>query len=195
MRTTAVYLLALALILLTPDAQAVTFQSRSFDELVSIADRIFVGTVAKLSCRRTQNGGIVTDYSFSEVQLVKGHEGDSSIQLTFLGGSVGDESLLVSGAPKFTIGVRYVVFSVDNGKVMFPLVGGSQGIFQVRTESDKGHFTVFTYGGLPLVGTSEGPVVVLATGDASSLQAEAPSIPESLSLEDFLSLVRQRVLR
>ena len=51
--------------------------------------------------------------------------------LRVVGGTVGRETLEVPDVPRFRPGARYVVFVKGNGRSIFPVVGGSRGLFQV----------------------------------------------------------------
>lgn len=133
-----------------PSAGAVSFEARSFDALAAEAEQVVIGTVAAKSARRTGAREIVTDYRFDNLKIIKGTVPAASLTVTMLGGSVGADSLAVAGAPAFRLGVRYLVFVSGNGSVMFPIVGGDQGIFQMRTDASSGVSRVHDYNGRPV---------------------------------------------
>ena len=130
-------------------AASTTFEARDFNALVSEADQIVIGTVAAKNARRTGEREIVTDFRFDDVKVVKGAVPLASVTLTMLGGTVGTETLAVAGAPTFNVGVRYLVFVSGNGSVMFPVVGGHQGIFQLRKDGASGVSRVHDHAGRP----------------------------------------------
>jgi hypothetical protein len=131
-------------------AEPISFESRSFDALATEADQIAIGTVTATSSRRTGAREIVTDYRFDNLTIIKGAVPTSSLTLTMLGGTVGTETLAVAGAPTFQRGKRYLVFVSGNGSVMFPLVGGQQGIFQMRKDAASGVSRVHDHAGRPI---------------------------------------------
>ncbi|MEP7156969.1 MAG: hypothetical protein ABI905_14415 [Betaproteobacteria bacterium] len=131
-------------------AHAATFESRNFDALAVEAEQVVIGTASAATSRRTGEREIVTDYRFDNLDVVKGSVPSATLTLTLLGGTVGAETQSVAGAPKFIPGVRYLVFVAGNGTVMFPLVGGPQGIFQIRKDSASGVSRVHDYSGRPL---------------------------------------------
>ena len=133
--------------LVTSTAGAVSFETRDFDALAAEADQVVIGTAVATNSRRTGTREIVTDYRFNNLEIVKGTVLTTSLTLTMLGGTIGTEALTVAGAPTFQKGVRYLVFIAGNGTVMFPLVGGQQGIFQIRKEASTGISRVHDYAG------------------------------------------------
>lgn len=161
---------------------AITFEARNFDALASEADQIIIGTAAAASARRTGTREIVTDYSFNDLEVVKGTALAGSLKLTMLGGTVGSETLNVAGAPTFYAGIRYLVFIAGNGSVMFPLVGGHQGLFQIRRDSIDMVSRVHDHAGRPVIRLN-GPTVrnlaetqEMASGDAMTEAAFVDAI-------------------
>lgn len=161
-----------------------------FDDLVAKAELIFVGQV--IDRRSTYVSGpdraIVTDVTFDVLRVLKGSAGLRT-RLTFLGGRVGSDALIVSGMPQFDIGDRDMLF-VSDRIAASPLVGFWQGRFRVIRDPDTGREVIRTHGGgavfngLAQPGTSaplRAGAVVGARGDSS------------LSLDDFETLVRGRV--
>ena len=130
-------------------AASTTFEARDFNALVNEADQIVIGTVAAKDARRTGDREIVTDFRFDDLKIVKGAVPSASLILTMLGGTVGSETLAVAGAPTFQRGVRYLIFVTGNGSVMFPVVGGHQGIFQLRKDGASGVSRVHDHAGRP----------------------------------------------
>ena len=153
-------------------AEATSFQAKNFSALVQEADEIVIGTVVAISARRTAAREIVTDYRLDELEIITGTVRGGSLTLTLLGGTVGTDSLTVAGAPKFEHGVRYLLFVVGNGAVMFPLVGGHQGVFQMRKDLVSGEMRVHDYAGRAL---SRLPgVAVKATVDPARSEPREP---------------------
>ena len=135
----------------TGKVDGLTFESRDFDALVSEADQIVIGAAINENARRTGKREIVTDYRFSDLEIIKGTASTDAITLTMLGGTMGSESLAIAGAPTFQRGNRYLIFIAGNGSVMFPLVGGYQGIFQIRKDELTGVSRVHDHAGRSVV--------------------------------------------
>jgi len=159
---------------------ATSFEPKNFDQLVAEADEIFVGTATTAVSRKLAAGGIVTDVAFTNLQILKGNPTSASISLMHMGGSVDGETFEIRGLPGFRIGVAYLVFSQGNGTTIFPVVGGDQGMFQVKPDAVTGESLVFNSRGMPIVSPS-----VL---QAVSLPAHTP-----VPLAVFLQAIRGRM--
>jgi hypothetical protein len=146
----AVLLVLIFAVVTTNTAGAISFESRNFDALAVEADQIVIGTVASTNSRRTGAREIVTDFRFADLDVIKGAVANGTLTMTLLGGTVGTDTLTVAGAPTFHPGIRYLVFVSGNGSVMFPLVGGDQGIFQIRKDVVSGVSRVHDYAGRAL---------------------------------------------
>lgn len=162
-------------------ASAISFEARDFDALAREADQVVIGTMVAKNSRRTGAREIVTDFRFDQLQVVKGSLAGGSLTLTMLGGAVGTDSLTVAGAPTFKHGVRYLVFVSGNGSVMFPLVGGPQGIFQMRKDAASGISRVHDYAGQP---------VTRLPRRASKAGADAAATSESMTESSFVEAIR-----
>ena len=167
-------------------AVAVSFEPRDFSALAAEADQVVIGTAVATNARRTGAREIVTDYRFTYLEIVKGTVLTTSLTLTLLGGEIGTDKLNVAGAPTFHKGVRYLVFIVGNGTVMFPLVGGQQGIFQIRKEASTGISRVHDYAGRAVTRLPEGRSHVLQ--DHINLSAG-----ESFTEAAFVDAIRAKV--
>ncbi len=170
-----------------PMAGAVSFEAKDFSALAIEADQIIIGTVATTNARRTGAREIVTDYGFDKLEVVKGTVSARLLTLTMLGGSVGTDKLAVAGAPTFKRGVRYLVFMSGNGTVMFPLVGGDQGIFQIRGDPQSG---------LPRVHDYTGRAVVRLPGrvDLSEFSIQSEALSEPMSQTAFVDAIRAKII-
>ena len=167
-------------------AWGISFEARDFDALAGEADQIVIGTATAASSRRTGAREIVTDHRFDNLQILKGTVPADSLTLTMLGGTFGTETLTVAGAPAFQRGTRYLLFIRGNGSVMFPLVGGHQGIFQIRRDAASGVPRVHDHAGRPLArlpGRTAEAMVGLARVSAG----------ESITEAAFVDAIRNKV--
>ena len=176
----------LSALLVADFAVSITFEARDFNALVHEADQIVIGTVAAKDARRTGDREIVTDFRFDDLKIVKGAVPSTSLTLTMLGGTVGSETLAVAGAPTFQRGVRYLIFVTGNGSVMFPVVGGHQGIFQLRKDGASGVSRVHDHAGRPATGlpgraVGAGADLVFGTGEALTETAFVDAIRGKLA--------------
>lgn len=134
-----------------------------FDELAQASDAIFVGTVQQMACRPGPNGNtILTDVVFDPVTPVHkraGVEGDlaAPFTLTHEGGQLGNIFMMVSDAPDFEVGGKYLLFTLMNGQVhVTPLIGGNQGLFRVVADADGSQEYVLTASRKGVTGLSQG---------------------------------------
>jgi len=194
-----VLLLMLAVGLFLPSSVvALVAKDKDFAELVAEADLILVGTVYEMHGRKLAQGMIVTDIWLDIRDVIKGAHHDDTYTLQILGGVVDHEHLHVPGAPVFEEGATYTLFVKDNGSVMFPLVGVTQGQFRVQRDlSIETEFLVAADGRL-VVGIDENDIVLTEPSDPpvahrgeppKTLRRDQPPLP----LARFLGEVRNRL--
>jgi hypothetical protein len=147
------YLLPLTLIALAFTAiTATTVIPPTFDQLVRQAELIFQGTVTDARSVWEGEGGqrhIETYVTFKVDDNVKGDAG-ASYTIRMLGGTVGDETMEISDAPKFNVGDRDVLFVEHNYQQFVPLVGIDHGRFHIQRDDATGSDIVVTGEGDPV---------------------------------------------
>ena len=95
--------------------QAVTYIVPSDAELIQKSDDIVVVTGVSAVSERTAHGGIVTRYTLRVVETLKGERAAGThLVLTELGGEIGETARIISGAPEYEPGERYLVFTTSN---------------------------------------------------------------------------------
>jgi hypothetical protein len=124
--------LTLGLALFLPNSfEATTVERLTLNDLVKKAHMIVAGRV---SSSRTfwsaDRRMILTNYVVQVGETIKGRPG-RTVELTTIGGSVGDVTLHVAGMPAFAVGENTVVF-VENSGTFSTVVGLSQGKFAVE---------------------------------------------------------------
>jgi hypothetical protein len=140
-----------ACLIIAGAALATTVIPPSFDELVSRAEMIFQGSVTDVRSEWTGEGAqrhIMSYVTLKVEDSFKGNPG-STVTLRMLGGTVGDETMEVTDAPKFKVGDRDILFVENNGTQFVPLVGIMHGRFRVKKDA-AGQDAVFTNEGSPL---------------------------------------------
>lgn len=147
------YLLPLTLIAIAlARVTATTVVPPTFDQLVQQAELIFQGTVTDTKSVWEGEGAqrhIETYVTFQIADSVKGNAG-SSYTIRMLGGTVGDESLVVTDAPKFQVGDREILFVEHNYDQFVPLVGIGHGRFHVQRDEETGRDVVVDHEGAPV---------------------------------------------
>ena len=125
---------------------ATTVIPPTFDQLVKQAEFIFQGTVTDVRSVWEGQGAqrhIETYVTFQVADNIKGDAG-ASYTIQMLGGSVGDETMLVTDTPKFRIGDNEILFVEHNFDQFVPLVGISNGRFHVQRDEETGRDIVIS---------------------------------------------------
>jgi hypothetical protein len=160
---------------------ATTVIPPTFEQLVQQAELIFQGTVTDVKSVWEGEGAqrhIDTYVTFQVSDNVKGNAG-SSYTIRMLGGTVGDQTMLVSDTPKFKVGDREVLFVEHNFDQFVPLVGIDHGHFQVQHDEQTGRDI--------LVNGEGEPVKDLAK---LGREQESVSAAEAISPNELKSAVR-----
>ena len=119
-------------------AQATSVIPPTFTELVAEADAIVRGRVVDIAARRaTAPDGtpvIKTFVTFAVERTLKG-AANREVTLEFLGGTLGDESLVVTGMPRFELGTSDYLFIERNGVQFCPLVAVRHGRYRLLRDA------------------------------------------------------------
>lgn len=174
---------ALALLFGTSLTSAQAVRSLSFEEIVTTADRVFLGQV--VAVRPTwetspQGKHIVSVVTFKVDRVLKGQFGPE-IQLEFLGGDIGGLVMEVDGMPQFRAGDRDVLFLSATPRAVSPLVGFHQGRFRIADDRVNRTTRVLTHDGRAFTSLS---------GDISR-RSVLPRAPGPMAYADFEALVLQ----
>lgn len=188
-------LLLLVLALLAPLGRATSVEPPTFPELVAEADAIYRGRVTAVQPRRVErpDGGgtfIKTFVTFAIERVLKGPQ-QKEVTLEFVGGTVGDESLEVSGMPKFNIGAREIVFVQRNGVQFCPLVAMMHGRYRVLHDDATDRDHIARDNGAPL--TDPADVVLPMTALPEPMRAA--SVARALTPEAFETSISSEVQR
>jgi hypothetical protein len=114
---------------------ATTVQPPSFQRLLADAEAIVVSEVMDRVTRWERVGArdlIVTRVTLRIHDVLKG-QSDAVRSIRVLGGTIGDRTLRVPGAPLFLAGDRDVLFLTARAGAVSPIVGLSHGRFRIVT--------------------------------------------------------------
>jgi hypothetical protein len=166
-------------------ATATSVLPLSVDDLIRESETVFIGRVVAVrsAWRPSRNGdAIVTNVTFSIDRVLKG---PNRIERTlqFLGGTVGQDTLRVSGLPVFQVGERDVLFVNETGQPVSPLVGLMQGRFRVSRPAGASTDVVQTFDGKP----------VLALSDIGKRPMPSPPGAAPMTLGGFVSALDGRI--
>ena len=127
-----------SMFMLSAQAGATTLLKKSFDDLVTEADAIVVGTVSDTQAQYGADRKIHTLVTITDLQVVHGDYQESSLTLQLPGGRLENDVMVVHGSPRFAVKDRVVVFVQGNGKQFVPIVGWIQGVFRLELDAKTG---------------------------------------------------------
>lgn len=136
-----VALFALILFALTMSTSWLAYSSSvvqmDFAEVVETAQLIFEGKVCAVESRQAPDGTIHTYVTLEIADILKGRYSGSAIELSFLGGTVGERRLQVTDLQIPSLGETgfYFVESLTTMQVN-PLVGWAQGHYLIESRVD-----------------------------------------------------------
>ena len=111
-------------------SQATTVERLNLDGLVKKANKIVLGKVRSSRTYWSDNGKLIlTSHTIQVEETIKG-EASSTVEVTTIGGKVGNHMLHVSGMPSFARDESTIVF-VENSGAYSTVVGMGQGKFTV----------------------------------------------------------------
>jgi hypothetical protein len=168
-------------------ANATTVIPPTFEQLVKQAELIFQGTVTESRSVWEGEGGqrhIETYVTFKVEDNVKGDTG-ASYTIRMLGGTVGDETMEISDAPKFKVGDRDILFVEHNYDQFVPLVGIGHGRFHVQRDEQTGRDIVVNAEGEALRDVTQ-----LGRNEDA---ATAADVTEAISPDDLKSAIHKQL--
>lgn len=159
-------LVLLLLAALAPWARATSVVPPNFPELVAEADAIYRGQITDIQARRVARAAGSVIKTFVTVSIDRALKGpvQETITLEFLGGTIGEESMEVSGVPTYRIGERGILFVQRNGQQFCPLVRLAHGTYRIEQDAAAGREFVARANRAPLNDVAE---VGLPLADAS----------------------------
>jgi hypothetical protein len=126
-------LLVLSLFILaaTLSSLASTVQRLTFDDLVRTAHAIVHGKVRSSTPHWSTDHRLILTTTIIDIQETIKGQPSRTVELTTIGGKIGDLTLVVPGMPAFTPGEEAVLF-VENVGAVKTIVGLAQGKFAVQ---------------------------------------------------------------
>jgi hypothetical protein len=154
---------------LTLPSFATTVERLTLDDMVHKAHAIVHGRVRSSSAHWSADHRLIVTTTTIDVQETLKGQTARTIQVTTIGGQVGDLTLVVPGMPSFDAGEDAVVF-IENVGTAGAVVGLSQGKFSVRNGR-----------------------VSNTTSGLSFPDGRQADLPTSMGLEDFKRQIRNRL--
>jgi len=174
----------------TVPLHATTVEPPTFDQLVGQSEYIVRAVVKSVTPEMQQEGPnrrIITKVELEVLEVIAGTP-PAPLILIIPGGKIGDEEMVVDGAPKYSVGEENVFFVKGNGRQFFPLVAMMHGSYAIKRDAATGRRYMTRSNGEPLYAEAD---VVKPMSSAQAVRAQHPK-DQPLSPENFATGVRQR---
>lgn len=175
------------------DVRATTVIPPDFDQLVNESDYIIRATVTSVTSDfRTNEHGktIITKVALSVKEVIAGVP-PANVVLEIMGGRVGDEEMVVQGAPRFKVGDEDVLFVRGNGHTIVPLVGMMHGRYHVMKDPSSDRRYMARENKAPLVDTAD--VAQPAEASTPSSGQAAKAVKQALTPEQFAQRIKTAI--
>jgi hypothetical protein len=159
----------------------------SFKQLVGQSGYVVRAVVKSVTTEWQQSGNnrhILTRVEFDVREVISG-SAPSPMVLTFLGGKIGTDELIVDGSPTFHPGDENILFVRPGNLKFFPIVALEHGQYPILRDAKTGAAHMARHDGSPLYRTQQ---VAEPLGSAASPAVAADAVP--LTPEDFAGQVR-----
>ncbi len=168
--------LAVGLLLLPLRSFATSVNAPEFNQLVSSADYIVRAMVKSVTAEWREDKGrkyIATKVELEIREIIRGIP-PQPLVLELVGGRIGEEELVVEGAPKFHVGDEDILFVQGNGRQIFPLVGIMHGRYPIFIDKKTGREFVVRSNGMPLYSEQDVslPMTILSAVKMQNPKAE-----------------------
>jgi hypothetical protein len=175
-------ILAFAIPVILSCANATSVREVTMDEMLQACQFVFEGNVSSIESKENSQNRIHTFVTYEIQEIIKGDYPNSTITLSFLGGTVGDVTMAISDMQLPQVGERgiYFVESLDRPQV-HPLYGWNQGHFIVETD-DTGADRVMTNTKQSVIGVEFNMPIKQMTSDKPTSQKLSNGIAYGLSL-------------
>ena len=140
-------------------AGATTLIYKNFDDLVTEAEAIVVGTVRQAESHYGPHKDIYTFVTLTDLQVIHGEYKQNALVLRLAGGEIDGVRVVFDGSPKFMSSEKFLIFLQGNGKHLVPIVGWTQGIFRITRDPDSQKDIITDYAGNRIFGVDKNELV------------------------------------
>jgi hypothetical protein len=176
-------------------ASAMSVVPPTFDQLITVSDTVVRGSVTGVRAAYvdTPAGRAISTFVTLHVErTLKGAPAAAdTLVLEFLGGTIGADSLQVSGMPTFHAGDREIVFISGNGRTICPLLAAGHGRYRLLHDDATNRDYVARENRTPLESTDD----VALPLDGPAAAASFKSAARALSPADFETRIADAVAR
>ncbi|GAB6192072.1 hypothetical protein [Desulfocastanea catecholica] len=179
---------------------AATVREVTMTEMLQMCQLVFEGKVISIEAKEDDRNRIHTFVTFKLQEIIKGEHPNSTITLSFLGGTVGDVTMMV-GDMKFPEVGEHGIYFVESMRrpQVNPLYGWSQGHFLVETD-ETGTERVLTRSRQPVTEVRSNTEITatqvptgLSTGVARGLTLGQEQRNKGLTLVEFKKVLHERL--
>lgn len=162
----------------------------AFAELVNQSDYVVRARVAAVAAawQDRGQGRVIVSHVTLEVREVIAGQPPTPLVLEVMGGRVGEQEMVVAGAPRWSVGDEDILFIQANGRQIVPLTGLMHGLYRVVRDAKTGRDYVTRHNGRPLLDASE--VSQPMAAESASPAAAALQAGQALSPAAFGKRVR-----
>jgi hypothetical protein len=174
---------------------ATTVIPPDFEELVNESDYIIRAVVKSVESEyRTSGSGrkIITKVALDVREVIAGTP-PSEITLEMLGGRVGNEQMVLEGAPRFKLGDEDILFVKGNGHTIVPLVAMMHGRYPIMREATTGRKYMARENKIPLSSTTQVAEPITKETTAAVVPEPAKAAMQALSPEEFTQRIKAAV--
>lgn len=187
---------AVLLALLSIPLSATVIIPPEFEEMAAKSDFVVRGRVTGMESELVTKGDSRKIFTHVKVEVLEVIAGTppGELVLICLGGRVGDEELIVDGAPVFQVGEESILFVRRNGRALSPLYAMSYGHYPIRTDSATKRRYVARQNDVPLESVAE-VAQPLLDGAAASAERTLRRKAQALSPDEFAQKIKAVVSR
>lgn len=183
--------LLLASPLLPSPLRATTVVPPDFDQLVNESDYVVRAVVESLRTvyRDGPQGRLIVTIARLRIRETTAGQPPATVELEMLGGRIGDDRLIVSGAPAFRVGDEDFLFVRDNGRSITPLVALMHGRYPVRRDAATGREYIARNNDVPLQDVAE-VALPMTAGEVAERQRRTVKSDAALTPAEFTAKIR-----
>jgi hypothetical protein len=173
--------------------KATSVSAPEFVDLVNESDYIVRAVVKSVTSHYAQPASrkIITKVEMEVTEVIAGKPPEPLI-LQILGGKVGQEEMILDGAPQFKEGDEGIYFVQNNGRQISPLVAMMHGLYPIKKEADSKREYVTRSNAVPLQNASE-VALPITEGGAAELQRRMLTPSQALTPAEFAQQIRAAV--
>ncbi len=160
-----------------------------FDQLVNESDYVVRAVVKSVASEYRPEGSgntIITKVTLDVKEVLSGNP-PSPLVLQMLGGTVGDDTLVVQGSPRFKVGDEDILFIKNNGTAISPLLAMMHGRYPILRDPATGRLYVARNNHTPLHSTAE---ISTPLPESGAVQRSALRTDDAMTPEEFGQRVR-----